>query len=105
MERVASGLEPLLGGGIQHVEDCFHQYLKRDDHNVELLIDYAIRRGNGAVFKRLGFLAERIGCEKLVELCSKNMSSGNTILDSSLDCSKLVTRWRLFVPTSWISRS
>jgi len=50
--------DPALGGGIQHVSDCLAAYLKRADRDDARLIGYADRLGNGAVFKRLGFLAE-----------------------------------------------
>ena len=43
--------DPATGGGIQHVADCFAQYMRRKDSEPRLLIDYADRLGNGAVFK------------------------------------------------------
>src|SRR5262249_29709931 len=52
--------DPALGGGIQHASDCLKAYLKREDRNDTRLVDYGDRLGNGAVFKRLGFLAERL---------------------------------------------
>ena len=62
--------DPAVGGGIQHVADCLAAYLRRGDRDDEKLIEYAARLGNGAVFKRLGFLAERLrdGAE-LARLC------------------------------------
>jgi hypothetical protein len=53
--------DPAIGGGIQHVEDCVRAYFARPDRDEAVLIAYADRLGNGAVFKRLGFLAEREG--------------------------------------------
>lgn len=50
--------DPALGGGIYQVPDCLNAYLKRSDRSDQKLIEYADQRGNGAVFKRLGFLAE-----------------------------------------------
>ncbi len=52
--------DPVVGGGIQHVADCLSAYLRREDHDDAKLIEYAVRLNNGAVFKRLGFLAERL---------------------------------------------
>ena len=49
---------PDLGAGIQHVADCLTTYFDRKDRDDDKLIAYADRLGNGAVFKRLGFLAE-----------------------------------------------
>jgi predicted transcriptional regulator of viral defense system len=95
--------DPALGGGIQHVSDCLNAYFKRADRDDQKLIDYGARLGNGAVFKRLGFLAERhqIG-GKLAEQCSVRLTTGNAKLDTSLDCSRLVSKWRLFIPQTWM---
>ncbi|NCP44604.1 MAG: hypothetical protein GW822_14410 [Sphingomonadales bacterium] len=94
--------DPAIGGGIQHVEDCLKTYLKREDSNIELLIQYGDRLNNGALFKRLGFLAERNGASKfLIAECKKRLTTGNAKLDPALDCNRLVTRWRLWVPQRW----
>lgn len=94
--------DPATGGGIQQVADCFGQYMQREDCNPQLLIDYAERLGNGAVFKRLGFLAEKYSrIDALVESAKSRLTKGYAKLDSALDCDKLVTRWRLRVPASW----
>ena len=94
---------PSLGGGIQHVVDCFKEYKSSDHQNFSTLGDYAGRMENGAVFKRLGFLAERYLGEghELVALCKQNLSQGNAYLDPSLKRGPLVTRWRLFIPESF----
>jgi predicted transcriptional regulator of viral defense system len=93
--------EPFLGGGIQHVADCFHNYIRRKDSNFATLVDYADKLGNGAVFKRLGFLSERERVDHLVESCTARLTSGNAKLDSGVACPRLITRWRLLVPDSW----
>ncbi len=91
--------EPSIGGGIQHVADCLAVYLKRPDRNDEILIDYAKGVGNGSVFKRLGFLVERYPNTKvLTEACLNYMTKGNAKLDPALKCSRLVSKWRLWVP-------
>jgi len=93
---------PATGGGIQHVADCFDQYMKREDAEPDTLIGYADRVGNGAIFKRLGFLADRHPRgTPLVNACRSRLTKGNAKLDSTLDCQRLVTRWRLFVPKTW----
>ena len=93
--------DPALGGGIQHVVDCINAYLKRSDRNDQKLIEYGDRLENGAVFKRLGFLAERHeDTAKLTELCRARLTAGNAKLDPALDCKQLISRWRLFVPSS-----
>jgi predicted transcriptional regulator of viral defense system len=94
--------EPALGGGIRHVSDCLAAYLKRSDRNDRKLIDYGERLGNGAVFKRLGFLVEtRSDSADLVELCRSRLTAGNAKLDPASDCRRLVSRWRLLVPHNW----
>ena len=92
-----------LGAGIQHVGDCLAAYLDREDRNVEKLLAYAERLGNGAVFKRLGFLVERGDCDApdLIEACREHLSQGNAKLDPRLQCRRIVSRWRLLVPESW----
>lgn len=95
--------DPALGGGIQHVDDCFSAYLERSDRDLDRLISYADRLGNGAVFKRLGFLSERHpAAEPLIPFCRVRLTKGNAKLDPALRCPRLITRWRLFVPESWL---
>lgn len=94
--------DPAVGGGIQHVADCLAAYLRRGDRDDEKLIEYAVRLGNGAVFKRLGFLAERLleGAE-LAPLCEHHLSGGHAKLDPAQDGSHVLTKWRLRVPQRW----
>jgi predicted transcriptional regulator of viral defense system len=95
--------DPALGGGIQHVAECLNAYLRRDDRDDDKLTDYALRLGNGAVFKRLGFLAEnQPGTERLVKLCLKYISGGHAGLDPTLDGTRVVSKWRLRVPEHWV---
>ena len=97
--------DPATGGGIQHVTDCFARYTQSKDFDPRLLIDYANRLGNGAVFKRLGFLAERNPhSDALINAAKLRLTKGYAKLDPALDCAKLVTRWRLWVPKSWAER-
>jgi len=94
--------DPAVGGGIQHVADCLAAYLRRSDRDDEKLIEYAARLGNGAVFKRLGFLAERLpdGID-LARLCERHLSGGHAKLDPAQDGPRVVTKWRLRVPQRW----
>ena len=94
---------PKLGGGIQHVSDCLGVYLKNPDRSDETLIEYAEHLGNGAVMKRLGYLVDRLSASsKLSKWCRERMTAGNAKLDSELKCTRLVTRWRLWVPPNWL---
>lgn len=95
--------DPDLGAGIQHVADCLTSYFDHRGRDDDRLVAYADRLGNGAVFKRLGFLAERSSDgAALAEACRERLTQGNAKLDSALPCRRLVTRWRLFVPESWV---
>lgn len=94
--------DPATGGGIQHVAECFARYVRREDFDTGLLIEYANRLGNGAVFKRLGFLAENtLRGDALLDAAKLRLTKGYAKLDPALDCTKLITRWRLWVPESW----
>lgn len=96
--------KPALGGGIQHVEDCLSVYIKSSDRNDALLIQYAERLGNGAVFKRLGFLAQRLPqAADLAQQSRERITKGNAKLDPTLKCTRLVSKWHLWVPSSWVS--
>ena len=95
--------DPVLGGGIRSTRDMFINYLRSENKNPELLIEYAERMGNGAVFKRLGFLLEKIAPDETetLEQGRSKLTAGNTKLDVTLGADRLITRWRLWVPQSW----
>jgi predicted transcriptional regulator of viral defense system len=95
--------DPAVGGGIRHVADCFTAYLKHKDANPETLIQYAEKLGNGAVFKRMGFLAETLpDQEELAEACRARLTQGNAKLDPGLPSPRLVRAWRLWIPETWL---
>jgi predicted transcriptional regulator of viral defense system len=95
--------DPGLGGGIRPAADVFLSYCKSEFRNLELLFDYARRMGNGAVFKRLGFLLERLVPDEKAALaaCQSGITKGNTKLDPALPAARLITKWRLWVPEGW----
>lgn len=95
--------EPKLGGGIRGVTDMLNEYLKSEHKNFELLIKYAKRLNNGAVFKRLGFLLERYTPEEkqVIEACKMYLTKGIVKLDPNLEADTLITKWRLWVPKGW----
>lgn len=94
--------DPAIGGGIRHVADCLAVYLGREDASADELLAIAGRLGNRAVFKRLGFLAERLpGQQELAAACRKHLSRGTAKLDPAAPCPRLITRWKLWVPPSW----
>ena len=96
--------DPRLGGGIRSVVDIFKNYMKSENKNMDSLIEYASRLGNGAVFKRLGFLLERFNPDErqTIEACKSKLTKGNSKLDPKLGAEKLITRWKLWVPKNWV---
>jgi predicted transcriptional regulator of viral defense system len=94
--------DPATGGGIRHVDQCLQNYLRDPEAEAETLIAYAERLGNGAVFKRLGFLTSKLpGCEALTQACRERLTQGNAKLDPALPCTRLVRAWRLWKPKNW----
>lgn len=94
--------DPSLGCNIVHAAECFDAYLRSEHRNTGKLVDYADRLGNGAVFKRLGFLAERRPLARdLVPEAKLRLTKGHAKLDPALECERLITRWRLRVPEPW----
>jgi len=93
---------PKLGGGIDHVADCLAAYLGGKNADQDLLIRYAEHFHNGAVFKRLGFLADtRLQNKTLASACRARLTHGYARLDPALASPRLVTTWRLWVPSRW----
>src|SRR5229473_822425 len=93
--------DPAIGGGIRHVADCLRNYLANKEWQPEELITTAEKLGSGAVFKRLGYLAEQEHNNKLAEAARSRLTTGNAKLDPSIACPKLVKRWRLWIPQGW----
>lgn len=90
---------PGTGGGIDHVTECLAAYVHNNKEARGLLIQYAEQFGNGVVFKRLGYLAEKhLRDNALADECRARLTQGYARLDPSLSCKKLVTAWRLWVP-------
>jgi len=92
--------DPQLGGGLRSTIDMFRNYMSPEKKDLGLLIKYANQLGNGAVFKRLGFLLEKYAENEqdFIEQCRESLTTGNAKFDPSLKAEKLITRWRLWVP-------
>ena len=90
-----------LGAGLQHTTDCLSEFSKIFDkkNDLDLLLNYAIQINNGALFKKLGFLTEKLDFKQsFVDECSKRLTSGYAYLDKNAQNNKLITRWKLWVP-------
>ena len=91
---------PQLGGGIQHVIDCFKEYINSPHFNAEQLMTYAVKIKNGAIFKRLGFLSSKLigENEPIAVLCHEHLTKGAIYLDPNFKEGKPISFWRLIVP-------
>ncbi|MSM38693.1 MAG: hypothetical protein GJT30_03595 [Geobacter sp.] len=99
--------EPRLGGGIRSVQDMLVNYLRSETKNLDLLIEYADRLGNGAAFKRLGFLLEQNAPDEIaaIEKCTQRLTKGNARIDPKLKAVRLISRWRLWLPENWLKET
>ena len=93
--------DPAVGGGGQHVADCLAAYFSHPARDDESLLRRAELLGNGAVFKRLGFLAEQHEETALTDACRTQLTNGCAKLDPMLPCPTLIHRWRLTIPSGW----
>ncbi len=95
--------DPGRGGGLRPSVDVLRSYLRSEHRDLDRLADYATRLGNGAVFKRLGFLLERLAPEAgdAISYCRDHLTTGNARLDPQLPADRLITRWRLWIPPTW----
>ncbi len=96
--------EPATGGGIRSVLDMLKAYVGSTHRDPKLLIRYADQLGNKAVFKRLGYLASAFleGAQGIADACRARLSAGNAKLDPKLPAKRLVTAWRLWVPSAFL---
>ena len=96
--------DPATGGGMRSSADMLEAYLRsKKQKNIPLLLDYAEKLDNGAVYKRLGFLLSRIAPDERDAMgqCAQKLSAGYAKLDPSIPSARLVTAWRLWIPEGW----
>ena len=98
---------PSMAGGLRPGVDVLRNYLASETCDLKRLVSYATRLNNGAVFKRLGFLMERLAPaeEATIGACRDHVTQGNAKLDPDLPAERLVTRWRLWVPARWAAEA
>lgn len=94
--------DPTLGGGIRHIAEMLATLLRDQPKEATKLADHAAKLGIGAVYKRLGFLLQRDHPNQaaLIAACREKLTTGYAKLDPSLPADRLVTAWRVWVPTS-----
>lgn len=95
--------DPALGGGIRPTVDVFRSYINSQHFDIKLMINYASKMRNGAVYKRFGFILERmLPAEKeAISACQKAITKGNAKLDPNLPAERLITKWKLWIPENW----
>ena len=92
--------DPALGGGIRQVASVLAAGFEGEHRDESRLIEYARRRGNRTVFKRLGYLLETLGIKgpDLIAACLAAKSAGLTKLDPTVQIKgRVVKRWNLRV--------
>lgn len=94
--------DPQLGGGIRSVSEMLAALLRRPEVPAARLVDDLDRIGNGAAFKRLGFILEARHPDQgaLMRACRDRLTAGYVQLDPKLPGDRLVTAWRLWVPAA-----
>ncbi len=92
--------DPSIGGGIRSVVDFFQQYLSSDNCNLDILLQYADKMQNRAIFKRLGFILSKIKPQEAhsITYCLERLSQGNSQLDPTSKSKRLIKKWRLWIP-------
>ena len=96
--------DPYLGAGLQHTVDCLREYRKnvQQQGGLDTLLRYAVEINVGSLFKKLGFLAERLDFDPaFIKECEGHLTAGYAYLDRSAKDQKLVTKWRLWVPKGY----
>lgn len=91
---------PAMCGGIRQIVEMMTEYGSSRERNFKGLAEAAASFGNGATWKRLGFLAELCWPKEteLVQLARKNISAGYTKLAPDVaQRGRLVRRWGLWV--------
>jgi len=96
--------KPDIGGGIRPTVDIFQQYIDSEHCNLKLAIEYAEKLENKTIFKRLGFILETYHSSNkaVIKECQKRISEGYSKFDPSLNNDRIITRWKLRIPSNWI---
>ena len=91
---------PELCGGVRHLSDIMRGYGRSRERDFSKVIARARAASSGAVWKRLGYLAERVWPEEkdLIEEAGRRVTAGYVRLDPQVSRrGKLIRRWQLNV--------
>lgn len=101
LERtIVDGLRrPELCGGIRQVASIMKAYGQSKEHDFKKVLEEASRSGNGATWKRLGYVAEQIWPRSPIQdVALPKISKGYSSLDPTIKRrGKLVRKWNLWV--------
>jgi predicted transcriptional regulator of viral defense system len=95
--------DPEIGGGGRHTMDIVNAYIKHKEANPEILLQYAEKLDHGSVFKRLGFIAEKIMHlpKAYLNKIYEKIKTGTINLDPhSSNTGPIITKWgiRINIP-------
>lgn len=91
---------PELCGGIRHLVQIMDTYGKDRERDFQKLTQVAQEVGTGAVWKRLGYIAELLwpAEQALRDAATKHLTAGNVRLDPTVrQRGTLLRRWRLWI--------
>ncbi|HEV3094944.1 MAG TPA: type IV toxin-antitoxin system AbiEi family antitoxin [Solirubrobacteraceae bacterium] len=94
--------DPSLGGGLRHTTEALATYAETPDVSWRQLVEYGDRLGNRTVFKRLGYIVEklRLADDELIDACLRRVSAGTGRLDPARpDEGPITARWGLRINT------
>lgn len=96
--------DPSVIGGMSFLSEVYDQYLDSKFYDYELLIKYSEQMRNRTIFKRLGFLMESkdILTEAQETELLRKISKGLTLFDPTMKSTKIVSKWNLKIPSSWV---
>ncbi len=95
--------DPEIGGGGRQTMDIVKEYFLHKDANPEILCQYAEKLGHGAVYKRLGFIAEKLKYfpQPLLDKLYSHIKTGIINLDPhGPNSGPIITKWgiRINIP-------
>jgi predicted transcriptional regulator of viral defense system len=88
--------DPAMGGGGRMMMDIAKAYWKKKDADMKILTQYALKLNRGAVFKRLGLIAEKVFKvpPDQLEMIKEKCKSGIVLLDpNGARTGPFVTKW------------
>ena len=91
---------PASAGGVLHAAEALQAYFESEHADQAKLLEYGDRLGRGSVFKRLGYLAERIGLADadFLDACRSRVTKGVSRLDPGRSAKgRILGRWNLRV--------